>query len=262
MNTTLDVTSNRLLAALPAEVMARWRPELEPVELQTDQVLYEPGRAQSHVYFPADATVALLYLTITGKSAEVAQVGNEGIVGFPLFMGGDTTSSLAVAQRSGGALRLTSRFIKDEFDQCRPVVQLLLSYTEALITQMAQTALCNRHHSVEQQLSKWLLWSLDQTPGSEIRMTHEHAANMLGVRRESVTAAAARLQRAGLISCGRGRVKVLSRGGLELRACACYRLVKAEYDRLLPDTSADNESLRRPRGFHACDANHSPRTRS
>jgi len=201
------------------------------------QVLYESGSTLSHVYFPITAIVSLLYVMEDGASAEIAVVGNEGIVGIALFMGGESTSSRAVVQSAGQGLRLKARVIKDEFNRA-PVLHLLLRYTQALITQMAQTAVCNRHHSLDQQLCRWLLLSLDRLHGSDLMMTQELIANMLGVRREGVTEAALKLQKAGLIRYARGRISVLDRPGLEKRSCECYAVVKKEYDRLLPETLA------------------------
>ena len=235
---TNDPTSNQLLAALPVEAIERWRHHLELVEFHLGQVLYESGSTQSHVYFPSTAIVSLLYVTENGQSAEIAMVGNEGVVGIALFMGGETTPNRAVVQSAGLGYRLTAQAIKSEFSGSAPVLHLLLRYTQALITQMAQTAACNRHHSVDQQLCRWLLLSLDRLQGNELTMTQELIANMLGVRREGVTEAALKLQRAGLISYSRGQVKVLNRPGLELRTCECYAVVKAEYARLLPNRTA------------------------
>ena len=233
-----DPTSNHLLAALPLEELTRWRSQLELVQLRLGQVLYESGRALSHAYFPATAIVSLLYVTEKGESAEIAVVGNEGLVGISLFMGGDTTPNRAVVQSAGLSYRLPAQTIKAEFERSHAVLQLLLRYTQALIAQMAQTAVCNRHHSVDQQLCRWLLMSLDLLDGNELTMTQELIANMLGVRREGVTEAAVKLQRAGLISYSRGHVKLLDRPGLEQRSCECYRVVKAEYLRLLPRRTA------------------------
>jgi CRP-like cAMP-binding protein len=195
-----DRTSNELLAALPSEVLRRWRGQLESVDLHLGQVLNEPGVRLSHVYLPTTAIVSLLHTTESGQSAEIAVVGNEGVIGIALFMGGETTPNRAVVQSAGVAYRLKAETIKSEFHLSAPVMHLLLRYTQALITQMAQTAVCNRHHSVDQQLCRWLLMSLDRLQGNELNMTHELIANMLGVRREGVTEAALKLQRAGLIS--------------------------------------------------------------
>ncbi len=225
---------NRLLSALPRTVRERWRSQLEPVDMPLGEVLYESGATLSHVYFPTTAIVSLLYVMEDGASAEIAVVGNEGIVGISLFMGGGSTPSRAVVQSAGRGLRLKARTLKGEFDRAGPVLHLLLRYTQALITQMAQTAVCNRHHSLDQQLCRWLLLSLDRLQGNELVMTQELIANMLGVRREGVTEGALRLQTAGLIRYARGHITVLNRAGLEGRTCECYAAVKREYDRLLP----------------------------
>ncbi len=224
---------NQLLAALPDAEWQRWLPQLECVEMPLGQVLYEPGKTLSHVYFPTTAIVSLLYVLENGTSAEIAIVGNDGIVGVSLFMGGESTTSRAVVQSAGQGIRLKSQAIKDEFNRA-PVLHLLLRYTQALITQMAQTAVCNRHHSLDQQLCRWLLRSLDRLQGNELVMTQELIANMLGVRREGVTEGARNLQKAGLIRYSRGRITVLDRPGLEQRTCECYAVVKKEYERLLP----------------------------
>ena len=202
------------------------------------KVLYESGVALSHVYFPTTAIVSLLYVMEDGASAEIAVVGQEGIVGISLFMGGESTPSRAVVQSAGQAFRLKAKLMMQEFNRAGPVLHLLLRYTQALITQMAQTAVCNRHHSLDQQLCRWLLLSLDRLHSAEIVMTQELIANMLGVRREGVTEAAGHLQKAGLIRYRRGHITVLDRTRLEERACECYAVVKKEYDRLLPDTMA------------------------
>ena len=232
-----DPRKNRLLAALPDEDFERWQGQLEPVDLRLGQVLYESGGPLGHVYFPTTAIVSLLYVMENGASAEIAIVGNEGLVGIALFMGGESTPSRAVVQSAGQGLRLKAQAIKDEFKRA-PVLHLLLRYTQALITQMAQTAVCNRHHSVDQQLCRWLLLSLDRLHGSELVMTQELIANMLGVRREGVTEAALKLQNAGVIRYARGRISVLDRDELARRTCECYAVVKKEYDRLLPDAQA------------------------
>jgi CRP-like cAMP-binding protein len=229
--------NNHLLAALPAGEWARWQPQLEAVDLPLGEVLYESGAMLSHVYFPTTAIVSLLYVMENGASAEIAVVGNEGVVGISLFMGGESTPSRAVVQGAGGGFRLKANVIKDEFNRA-PVLHLLLRYTQALITQMAQTAACNRHHSLDQQLCRWLLLSLDRLGGNELIMTQELISNMLGVRREGVTEAALKLQRAGLIRYARGHIVVLDRPGIERRSCECYAVVKKEYDRLLPGTVA------------------------
>ncbi|BDI05125.1 Crp/Fnr family transcriptional regulator [Sphaerotilus microaerophilus] len=229
---------NQLLASLPAAEWQRWLPLLEWVELPLGQVLYESGRPMSHVYFPTTAIVSLLYVMESGASAEIAVVGNEGLVGIALFMGGETTPSRAVVQSAGDGFRLRAQVIKEEFNNSSPVMHLMLRYTQALITQMAQTAVCNRHHSLDQQLCRWLLLSLDRLHGSELKMTQELIANMLGVRREGVTEAALKLQGAGLIRYTRGHISVLDRHGLEERTCECYAVVRREYDRLLPRGTA------------------------
>jgi CRP-like cAMP-binding protein len=226
---------NHLLAALPDSEWQRWLPQLEAVELPLGQVLYESGSTLSHVYFPTTAIVSLLYVMEDGASAEIAVVGNEGVVGVALFMGGESTPSRAVVQSAGLGYRLRAQAIREESNRAGPVLHLLLRYTQALITQMAQTAVCNRHHSLDQQLCRWLLLSLDRLQGSELLMTQELIANMLGVRREGVTEAARGLQKVGLIRYARGRITVLDRPGLEQRTCECYAVVKKEYDRLLPD---------------------------
>ena len=229
-----DPKKNRLLAALPDAEWQRWQVQLESVDMPLGKVVYEPGSTLSHVYFPTTSIVSLLYVMESGASAEIAVVGNEGIVGISLFMGGESTPSRAVVQSAGQGFRLTSDAIKEEFNRA-PVLHLLLRYTQALITQMSQTAVCNRHHSLDQQLCRWLLLSLDRLDGSELVMTQELIANMLGVRREGVTDGALKLQKAGLIRYARGHILVLDRPGLEKRCCECYAVVKKEYDRLLPD---------------------------
>ena len=229
-----NLQSNQLLAALPGAILKRWREQLEPVSLPLGEVLYESGSTLSHIYFPTTAIVSLLYVMENGASAEIAVVGQEGLVGISLFMGGESTPSRAVVQSAGAALRMPADAIKAEFNRCEEVMHLLLRYTQALITQMAQTAVCNRHHSLDQQLCRWLLMSLDRLAGNHLVMTQELIANMLGVRREGVTEAARRLQSAGLISYARGHITVLDRNGLEHRSCECYGVVKREYDRLLP----------------------------
>ena len=233
-----DPKSNHLLGALPASDLQRWLPQLEPVTMPLGLVLYESGRTLSHVYFPTTAIVSLLYVMENGASAEIAVVGHEGVVGISLFMGGESTPSRAVVQSAGQGLRLRANLIKQEFEQAGPAMHLLLRYTQALITQMAQTAVCNRHHSLDQQLCRWLLLSLDRLQGSELVMTQELIANMLGVRREGVTEGALKLQKLGLIRYSRGHITVLDRPGLEQRTCECYAVVKNEYDRLLPDKVA------------------------
>lgn len=224
---------NHLLAALPAVDYARIGPALELIPMKLGGVLYEPGVRLRYVYFPATSIVSLLYVMEDGASAEIAIVGNEGVLGISLFMGGDTTPSRAVVQSAGYGFRLKAQLLKDEFGRFGPTMHLLLRYTQALITQMSQTAVCNRHHSVDQQLCRWLLLSLDRLASNELTMTQELIANMLGVRREGVTEAAGKLQDAGLIRYRRGQITVLDRPGLEARSCECYQVVKTEYDRLL-----------------------------
>jgi len=234
LTATPDPKLNHLLAALPESEWQRWLPQLEAVSLPLGEVLYEPGTTLSHVYFPTTAIVSLLYVMENGASAEIAVVGNEGLVGISLFMGGESTPSRAVVQSAGRGFRLPAEALKEEFAHAGPVMHVLLRYTQALITQMAQTAVCNRHHSLDQQLCRWLLLSLDRLSGNELVMTQELIANMLGVRREGVTEAALKLQAAGMIRYARGRIRVLDRSGLEQRTCECYAVVKKEYDRLLP----------------------------
>jgi len=238
MNADDEPRQNQLLAALKDDESRRWLPRLEAVDLPLGKVLYEPGVAMSHVYFPTTAIVSLLYVMENGASAEIAVVGHEGLVGISLFMGGGSTPSRAVVQSAGRGFRLSAQLVKDEFDRAGPVLHLLLRYTQALITQMAQTAVCNRHHSLDQQLCRWLLLSLDRLDGHDLVMTQSLIANMLGVRREGVTEAALALQKVGLIRYSRGRISVLDRDGLERRTCECYAVVKREYDRLLPSTPA------------------------
>jgi CRP-like cAMP-binding protein len=235
MVAVLDAGANRLLAALPDAELQRWLPQLEHVDLPLGHVLYESGATLSHVYFPTTAIVSLLYVLENGASAEIAVVGKEGVVGISLFMGGESTPNRAVVQSAGRGIRLGADALKVEFNRAGPVLHLLLRYTQALITQMSQTAVCNRHHSLDQQLCRWLLLSLDRLTGNELAMTQELISNMLGVRREGVTEAAQQLQAAGLIRYARGRITVLDRQRLEQRSCECYAVVKKEYDRLLPD---------------------------
>jgi CRP-like cAMP-binding protein len=235
---SVEQRENSLLAALPDPEWQRWEPLLQEVAMPLGQVLYEPGATLTHVYFPINSIVSLLYVMENGASAEIAVVGNEGIVGISLFMGGESTPSRAVVQSAGHGLRLKAQWMKNEFNRAGPVLHLLLRYTQALITQMSQTAVCNRHHSLDQQLCRWLLLSLDRLRTNELAMTQDLIANMLGVRREGVTEAAHKLQVAGLISYTRGRITVLDRPGLEKRTCECYAVVKREYDRLLPEKLA------------------------
>jgi CRP-like cAMP-binding protein len=239
MSANANARDNQLLAVLPEAVWTRWRDMLEPIDLPLGHVLYESGSTMSHVVFPTTAIVSLLYVMEDGSSAEIAVVGREGVVGIALFMGGESTPSRAVVQSAGKGFKMRAAAIKDEFNRSVPVLHLLLRYTQALITQMSQTAVCNRHHSLDQQLCRWLLLSLDRLPGVELVMTQELIANMLGVRREGVTEGALKLQRAGLIKYARGHITVLDRSGLEARSCECYDVVKREYDRLLPKSQAD-----------------------
>jgi len=226
-------TKNHLLAALPAADYEQFAPHLEPVDLPLGCSVYESGDRMGHVFFPTEGIVSLLYVLHDGASAEIALTGDEGLVGVSMFMGGDSTPSRAVVQSAGHAYRLRTRFLKREFERGGNLQHLLLRYTQALLTQMSQTAVCNRHHIVEQQLCRWLLLSLDRLASDELQMTQELIANMLGVRREGVTEAAGRLQDAGLIQYQRGRITVLDRPGLERRVCECYAVVKRETDRLL-----------------------------
>jgi CRP-like cAMP-binding protein len=234
MATQHSPRQNHLLAALPAPESERLYPLLELVPLPLGEVLYESGDQLQHVYFPTASIVSLLYVMADGASAEIAVVGNEGIIGIALFMGGETMPNRAVVQSAGSAYRLKGQLLKEEFNRAGQLQHLLLRYTQALLTQMSQTAVCNRHHSVDQQLCRWLLLSLDRLPSNKLTMTQELIANMLGVRREGVTEAAGKLQRAGLILYSRGRITVIDRPRLEARACECYQVVKTEFDRLLP----------------------------
>lgn len=225
---------NDLLGAMPPQVRAGLTPLLQHVTLNLGEVLYESGAAQQYVYFPTDCIVSLLYVLENGQSAEIAVVGFEGMVGVSLLMGGGSTPNRAVVQSAGHAFRLGASHIKQLVENGGPLLHLLLRYTQTLITQMSQTAVCNRHHSLEQQLCRWLLLSLDRLPGNELSMTQELIANMLGVRREGVTEAAGKLQRLNLITYSRGHILVLDRVGLERHVCECYAVVKRETDRLLP----------------------------
>lgn len=229
---------NYLFHSIPTAEWERILPHLEAVELPLGKVLYEPGVKMSHVYFPTTAIVSLLYALENGSSAEIAIVGNEGIVGISIFMGGESTSSRAVVQSAGLGYRLKSSIMFEEFNRSGPVMHLLLRYTQALITQMSQTAVCNRHHSLDQQFCRWLLLSLDRLSSNKLIMTQELIANMLGVRREGVTEAALKVQKAGLIEYARGKITILDRAGLEHRTCECYQVVKTEYERLLPEKMA------------------------
>jgi len=234
---------NHLFRAMPADVRERVFPQLELVRMPLGHVLYESGSMLRHVYFPTDCIISLLYVMENGASAEIAIVGNEGMVGIALFMGGETTPNRAVVQSAGLAFRLEDSYLKAEFARSGFFQNILLRYTQALLTQMSQTAVCNRHHSIEQQLSRWLLLSLDRLTSNKLNMTQELIANMLGVRREGVTDAAGKLQAQGLIRYSRGRITVLDRPGLEAACCECYVVVKREFDRLLPDTSWNKNRL-------------------
>jgi CRP-like cAMP-binding protein len=229
---------NHLLAALPVDVQNRLFAYLEPSPLSLGKVLYESGDTLRHVYFPTDAIVSLLYVMESGASAEISVVGNEGVLGIALFMGGESTPSRAIVQSAGFAYRLAGQRLKDEFNRHGELQNLMLRYTQSLITQMAQTAVCNRHHSIDQQLCRWLLLSLDRLPSNRLTMTQELIANMLGVRREGVTDAAGKLQTLGVIEYSRGQITVLDRAKLETMSCECYAVVKKETDRLLPYLSA------------------------
>ncbi|HUZ17316.1 MAG TPA: Crp/Fnr family transcriptional regulator [Spirochaetia bacterium] len=230
---------NHLLAALPEVERERLLPHLQIVTLPLGKALYESGDRMNFVYFPTDAIVSLLYVMEDGASAEIAVVGNEGIVGIALFMGGETMPNRAVVQSAGEAYRLDGKLLKDEFNRAGAFQHLLLRYTLAMLTQMAQTAVCNRHHSIDQQLCRWLLLSLDRLTANRLSMTQELIANMLGVRREGVTEAAGKLQSAGLITYSRGEITVLDRPGLEARVCECYEVVRKEFLRLLPEVIAE-----------------------
>jgi len=229
---------NHLLAALPAEVLERLSQHLELVPMPLGEVLYESSGQMHHVYFPTTAIVSLHYLLESGASAEIAGVGNEGVLGVSLFMGGNTTTSLATVQAAGFGYRLKGGLMMEEFNRAGPMMRLLLRYTQALMTQISQTAVCNRHHSIEQQLCRWLLLTLDRLPSQELTITQELIAGMLGVRREGITEAAGNLQRAGLISYRRGHITVLDRSELESHTCECYQVVKKEFHRLLGDAGA------------------------
>ncbi len=233
--TTMTPRQNRLLAGLPVTEFERIVPNLEAVTLPLGKALYESGDRLEYVFFPTTAIISLLYELENGSSAEIAVIGREGIVGIALFMGGDTMPNRAVVQSAGAGYRLRGRLLKQEFDRAGELQHLLLRYTLAMLTQMAQTAVCNRHHTVDQQLCRWLLLSLDRLPANELSMTQELIANMLGVRREGVTEAAGKLQDAGLIRYSRGRITVVDRPGLEERVCECYEVVRKEFHRLFPD---------------------------
>lgn len=234
MPQTKGPQQNHLLAALPVDVQERLFPHMELVELPLGKVLYESGDTLRYVYFPTNSIVSLLYVMESGASAEISVVGKEGLIGVALFMGGESTTSRAIVQSAGQAYRLLGQRLKDEFNRHGALLHTLLRYTQALITQMAQTAVCNRHHSIDQQLCRWLLLSLDRLEGNQLLMTQELIANMLGVRREGVTDAAGHLQRLGVIEYHRGHIRVLNRAKLEDLCCECYAVVRKESDRLLP----------------------------
>ncbi len=238
MTSPHDPRQNHLLAVLPTDAYERVLPHLELIPLPLGRVLYESGMRMSYVYFPTTSIISLLYVLADGAPAEIAVVGNEGIVGISLFMGGETTTNRAVLQSAGHAYRLPGQRLKEEFYRAGPMQHLLLRYTQSLITQMAQTAVCNRHHSLEQQFCRWLLLSFDRLSSNQLVMTQELIANMLGVRREGVTEAAGKMQREGLIEYSRGHIALIDRAGLEKRACECYAVVKKESERLLPETIA------------------------
>ena len=238
MNEPDNPRQNHLLSCLPDAEWQRWSPQLELVDLPLGKVLYESGAPLTFVHFPTSAIVSLLYVLENGSSAEIAVVGFEGVVGISIFMGGGTTPNRSVVQSAGKGYRLRAAAIKSEFESSTAVLHLMLRYTQALITQMSQTAVCNRYHSLDQQLCRWLLLSLDRLHTNELVMTQELISNMLGVRREGVTEAALKLQAAGLIRYARGHISVLDRPMLERRTCECYQVVKQEYDRLLPDITA------------------------
>lgn len=233
-DTTIHPLRNHLLAALPQEIQARIFPLIELVELPLGQVIYEAGDKLAYVYFPVDSIVSLLYVMESGASAEISVVGNDGLIGIALFMGGESTSSRAIVQSAGHAYRLKGTKLTEEFNRHGKLLELMLRYTQALITQMAQTAVCNRHHTIDQQLCRWLLLSLDRLPSNHLTMTQELIANMLGVRREGVTEAAGKLHKLGVIDYHRGHISVLDRQQLERLSCECYAVVKKETDRLLP----------------------------
>ena len=240
MPASRDPAQNQLLAALSSAERERIFPHLRLVAMPLGKVLYESGDVLQHVYFPIDSIVSLLYVLENGASAEISVVGNEGLIGIALFMGGETTPSRAIVQSAGQAYRLIGRHLKDEFHRNGPMQLISLRYTQALITQMAQTAVCNRHHSVDQQLCRWLLLSLDRLSSNQLTMTQELIANMLGVRREGVTEAAGKLHKLGIIRYARGKITVMNRPVLEKRCCECYAVVKKESDRLRPPPTPTN----------------------
>jgi CRP-like cAMP-binding protein len=245
MSTPVYFRSNHLLEALPTADKLRIYPQLEAIQLPLGLVLYDDGRGQKYAYFPTAAVVSLQYLMTNGNAAETAAVGNEGMVGTSICMGADSTPGRAIVKRAGLAFRLKSQVIKEEFDRAGPLTHLLLRYTQALIAQTSQTAVCNRHHSIDQQVCRRLLVSLDHTQSGEVLMTQELMATILGIRREGVTEIAGRLQSAGLIRYARGHILVLDRRGLERRSCECYVVIKKEYERLLPRGSPPSQKRRR-----------------
>lgn len=249
MNDPLAPRQNHLLAALHKDVYDRLLPNLELIDMPLGTVVYESGSELRHVYFPTTAIVSLLYVMLNGASAEIGVVGNEGVLGVALFMGGETMPNRAVVQSAGQAYRLKGQLLKQEFSRAGELQHLLLRYTQALLTQMAQTAVCNRHHSLDQQLCRWLLLSFERLPSSKLVMTQELIGNMLGVRREGVTEAASNLQKAGLIRYKRGHITLLDRVGLEARACECYQVVKQEFDRLLPEVNIQESQMNGSRGL-------------
>jgi CRP-like cAMP-binding protein len=238
MITLTEARANRLLAALPEADLRRFLPHLEAVEMPLGDVLYEAGTVLTHVYFPTTAVVSLLYVMRDGGSAEIAIIGNDGLVGISLFMGGGSTPSRALVQNAGQGLRMPADLVRREFEGSRHVLHLFLRYTQALITQMTQTAACNKHHTLNQQLCRWLLLTLDRYQGNELTMTKQLIANMLGTSGEVMREGAHKLQKAGLIAYDKGRIRVLNRPGLEKRSCECYGVVKTEYDRLLPQPAS------------------------
>jgi CRP-like cAMP-binding protein len=251
MSETTSYKQNYLLGALPDDILERFLPHLELIPMPLGQVLYESGGQLQHVYFPTTAILSMHYIMESGASAEIAGVGNEGVLGISLFMGGNTTPSRATVQTAGKGYRLKGRVMMEEFNRAGPMMRLMLRYTQALMTQMSQTAVCNRHHSVEQQLCRWLLLTLDRLPSNELTMTQELIAGMLGVRRESITETAVMLQREGLISYRRGHITVVDRAGLELRTCECYDVVKKEFSRLLSraETPSSQPIIRRVESY-------------
>jgi CRP-like cAMP-binding protein len=234
MDKLANVKKNHLLAALPDEELQHWLPHLEAVDLPLGRVLYEDGTTLTHVYFPTTAVVSLLYVMHNGDSAEIAVVGNDGLVGISLIMGGGSTPSRGLVQNGGRGFRIDAELVQKKFENSKHVLHLFLRYTQALITQMTQSAACNKHHSLDQQLCRWLLLTLDRYEGNELNMTKQLVANMLGTSGEHMRQGAKNIQKAGLIHYAKGKITVLDRKGLEKRSCECYRIVKTEYDRLLP----------------------------